>query len=150
MVQLFSKYSVSEIILFIVILSLALRRFVEFIDWLKKRTKQAVQEADAPALLQKAVQKQSQELLLIKTELDSLKKSINLLIASDKDDIRQALTRDHHYFCYTLHSIDDYSLDCMERRYSHYTQEGGNSYVHTLMQDVRALPKVNNNQPTQV
>jgi len=77
----------------------------------------------------------------IQSELTSLKDSITLLIESDIDDIKQSLTKDHHYFCYKLKSIDDYSLDCMERRYSHYKEEGGNSFVQTLMEEVRALPR---------
>ena len=40
MQELVTNYSISEIILFVVILSLSLRRVVEFIDWVRKRAKQ--------------------------------------------------------------------------------------------------------------
>ena len=59
-----------------------------------------------------------------------------------KDDIKSWLVEKHHYFCYEKGYIDDYSLDCMERRYRHYADEGGNSYAATLMAEVRALPKM--------
>ena len=141
MAQLFTTYSVSEVILFIIILAIAIKKFVEFIDWAKKRTRQAIEENNIPNQLMNITQKHEVQLQQIKTDLNSLKDSINLLIESDKDDIKQSITENHHYFCYKLKSIDDYSLDCMEKRYSHYTEEGGNSFVETLMQEVRALPR---------
>lgn len=141
MIQLFTHYSPREIIIFIIILAIAIKNVVQFKDWAKKRTKQAVQEADKPIQLEQTIDKHEQQLVDIKQELSDIKKSINLLIESDKDDIKQSLTKDHHYFCYKLKSIDDYSLDCMEKRYSHYKDEGGNSFIKILMQEVRTLPR---------
>ena len=66
---------------------------------------------------------------------------INLLIDSDKDSIKSFITDRHHHFCYDKKWIDDYSLDCIEKRYKHYTDEGGNSFIHDLMKELRALPK---------
>ena len=37
--------------------------------------------------------------------------------------------------------IDDFSLDCLERRYQHYADEGGNSFIEGFMEELRALPK---------
>ena len=141
MIQLFTHYTISEIIIFTLILAVAVKKLVDFIDWYKKRTHQAVEEADKPLVLQQTITKHDQELSEIKTQLSNIKDAINLLIASDKDDIKQSLTKDHHYFCYKLGSIDDYSLDCMEKRYSHYKDQGGNSFVKTLMEQVRMLPR---------
>jgi hypothetical protein len=41
----------------------------------------------------------------------------------------------------SLNYIDDYSLDCLERRFKHYQDEGGNSYIEDLMKDLRSLSK---------
>ena len=141
MIQLFTNYTVNEIIIFFFILLLAIKKIVDFIDWYKKRTRQAVEQADKPAQLKEVIDQHEEQLSDIKTQLSDIKTAINLLIESDKDDIKQSLTKDHHYFCYKLGSIDDYSLDCMEKRYSHYTDEGGNSFVKTLMEEVRMLPR---------
>ena len=75
------------------------------------------------------------------TTLDQLTKKVNMLIDSDKDDIKAYITRRHHYFMYQKGWIDDYSLDCIEKRYSHYQDEGGNSFIGSLMQQIRDLPK---------
>ena len=74
-------------------------------------------------------------------KMNELTDNINMLIKSDKDDIKAHITEKHHYFCYIQHWIDDYSLDCLERRYDHYVDEGGNSYIESLMKEIRKLPK---------
>lgn len=141
MAQLFTAYSMSEIILFIIILAIAIKNLVQFIDWSKKRAKQAINENEKPAQLEKITKDHEKELAEIKTQLTELKNSVNLLIESDRDDIKHSITRNHHYFCYELGSIDDYSLDCLERKYSHYKDQGGNSFVASMMQDLRNLPR---------
>ena len=63
------------------------------------------------------------------------------MVESDKDDIKAWITEKHHFYCYEKRHIDDYSLDCIEKRYAHYQDEGGNSFVEDLMKDIRKLPK---------
>lgn len=75
-------------------------------------------------------------------EIQHLKENITNLTASDKDDIKAWITEKHHHFCYEIKYIDDYSLDCIEKRYAHYVDEGGNSFIRTLMEEIRNLPKV--------
>lgn len=139
--QLFTSYSISQIILFLIILAIAIKNFVQFVDWSKKRTRQAVEISEKPQQLEQITKKHEQQLNQIKNELQQLTKSIDLLIQSDRDDIKHSITKQHHYFCYTLGSIDDYSLDCIERKYSHYKEQGGNSFVDTMMEDLRELPR---------
>ena len=141
MSQLITHYSVSEIILFIIILAVAVKELITFIDWAKNRTAQAVHQSEKSTELKETSQRHEKELNEIKNSIKSLQQSINLLILSDRDDIKQSLTKDHHYFCYKLGSIDDYSLDCLERKYSHYKDEGGNSFVAGMMEDLRQLPR---------
>jgi phosphoenolpyruvate-protein kinase (PTS system EI component) len=77
----------------------------------------------------------------INEQINILTDKVNLLVDSDKDDIKAFITREHHYFCYQKQWIDTYSLDCIERRFVHYRQENGNSFVEDLMKELRALPK---------
>ena len=56
-----------------------------------------------------------------------------MLIESDKDDIKAYITREHHFFCYEQGWIDDFSLDCLEKRYAHYKIEGGNTFIDGFM-----------------
>lgn len=67
-------------------------------------------------------------------------KELQLLKDSDRDDIRSWIVQQYHYFCETKKWIDDFSMDALERRYAHYVDEGGNSYVSSLMDQIRSLP----------
>ena len=138
MEQLISRFTLNQIILFTIVLAMAIKSLVDFLDWIRKRAKEAVHEKQFPGQLAK---KNEQELINIKQQIDNINKNINLLIQSDKDAIKYAIIKQHHYFCYDKKHIDDYSMECLERRYSHYKQEGGNSYIQDLMKELRDLPK---------
>lgn len=155
MLDLLNKYTVDEILMFLVLLALALKGTISFFDWAKGRLdkiyKKRYNIKEAREDVEKELEEQEcqiQQLVNIQTQIQQqileLHKSIDMLIESDKDDIKAWLTQQHHYFCFQKGYIDDYSLDCMEKRYKHYADEGGNSFVATLMSEVRALPKMPN------
>lgn len=153
MLDLLKAYTVDQILIFIVLLAVALKGAVSYWEWgidkLKKHfTKDTTGKARDDELESKikdsvsridtliANQERMQEHML---EID---KMITLLIESDKDDIKAWITQQHHFFCYQKGAIDDYSMDCIERRYGCYQDEGGNSFVAGLMRDLRELPRV--------
>lgn len=154
MIELLAKYSLSEIAAFLITFALAIKGVISFYDWATERLKKAfsketqrdkekevleerlVYGADKMRALDKQ-QKQTNE------QLKAIHKQLEMLISSDKDDIKADLTKDHHYFCYKKKWIDDYSLDYMQRRFERYVEEGGNSFIEKLMDEVKDLP----NQP---
>lgn len=141
MVDLLKAFSLEQIVLFTVLLALAIKGLISFIDWVKERNNKAFKVAQKPIELQNTLQKHDEEIKDLHSSIDSLLQKIDLLIQSDKDDIKAFITREHHYFCYQKGWIDDYSLDCIEKRFDHYQDEGGNSFVETLMNELRSLPK---------
>ena len=74
-------------------------------------------------------------------EIKLFKQQLEMIIESDKDDIKSWITEKHHFYCYERKWIDDYSMDCIEKRYGHYKDEGGNSFIEELMNELRNLPK---------
>lgn len=145
MMELVESYSLHEIVIFLVIFSAAIKGIFDFWDWLKAKVynhfnkEQSAQDKDVK---QDETIKQilaTQEIL--KAENQEIKDCLQLLIESDKDSIKSFIIKEHHYYCYEREWIDDYSLDAIERRYKHYTDEGGNSFVHTLVEELRALPR---------
>ena len=66
---------------------------------------------------------------------------MDTLTESDKDDIKAFITREYHYFVEQIGWIDDYSMDCLEKRYAHYVAYRGNTFVGELMKALRALPR---------
>ena len=146
LIELLSTYSVTEIITFIVIIALAIKGTVEFFDWGKKRMQSASnarhEEEDSQTTIKENIDELFKMQKAQKESIDKLTQAVDLLIQSDKDDIKAWITEKHHYYCYQLKYIDDFSLDCIEKRYSHYKKEGGNSFVEDLMRDLRSLKKV--------
>lgn len=152
MKDLLNTFSIEQILLFIVFAAVAIKGVISWIDWVKERGDKIFEGKHKKLTLQKSVEnltKAQEEMRCdidrcqsqLKQTVNEIKTSIDLLMQSDKDDIKSYITREHHYFCYVLGYIDDYNLDCIERRYKHYEDEGGNSFVSDLMKDIRALPK---------
>lgn len=135
MINLLEQFSLNEIVIFVILLGTAVKGFLSFLDWLNEK---GVKFFNSKYQKPKQTEKVMQELI---NEIKSLKEDVGLLMESDKDDIKAFITRQHHYFCYQLKQIDDQSLDCIEKRYSHYKDQGGNSYIDTLMHDLRSLPR---------
>ena len=140
------NYSIEEILTFIVAIAVAVKGCISFLDWAIARLKQAFEVSDQPKKLKQKIQDHTQQIQELKEIIEKLSDKIDVLIKSDRDDIKAFITREHHSFCYEKGWIDDYSLDCIEKRYDHYKEEGGNSFIATLMDEVRALPK----KPTQL
>ena len=152
MLELLQHYSIPEIFLFIVLLALAFKSVVSFFEWLEERIKKAfnikfgkisekekmnkrIEDGENLTFQLREHQKRDDE------ALQDLSKKIDILIESDRDAIKTYITKEHHKFCYNKGWIDDFSLDCLEKRFKHYADEGGNSFICGFMQELRALPK---------
>lgn len=151
--QLLAKYSITEIVVFLVILGFAIKELVTFFDWAHSRLRKKFDKEDEHEEIKEQLDTVVNRLNDIETHFNTMinenrvkysemQQSIDLLIASDKDDIKAWITAQHHLFVYEYKCIDDYSLDCIEKRFAHYRDEGGNSFIELLMSEIRALPKV--------
>ncbi len=152
MKDLVETYSIQEILLFLVTFALAIKGFVSFWDWgyerIRKIFKKEIEQEDEIDYIQVQIDEHKKEYNMLKESQEKLQKDlsnildkVNLLIDSDKDDIKSYITDRHHHFCYQKKWIDDYSLDCIEKRYKHYKDEGGNSFIKDLIEELRGLPK---------
>lgn len=141
MVALLQMYSLEQIIIFIVMLSLAVKGCINFLDWLSVRLKVHVENIQKPERLEEHLEIHSQAIEDIQNAIKNLQHTMNILIESDRDAIKTFITRQHHYFSYQKKWIDDYSLNCIEKRYEHYKDQGGNSFIGTFMEELRALPR---------
>lgn len=153
MIELFQSYSLGTIIGVLVLAAVAIKEVVTFVEWawgkLKKQFKKETKMKDEHDKIYKYIDEHNKQIdTLIKNQesmqeyMNKIQTSIDLLLESDKDDIKSWITEKHHYFCYQKQCIDDYSLDCLERRFKHYLDEHGNSYVADLMEDIHKLPIV--------
>ena len=152
MTELLNTYSLGEVVSFVVTLALATKGLVTFWDWAVDRIKRSFnkqnQKEKELQILDEKIERNVQKIEEVsdkqeesKETLNKLINSVDILIQSDKDSIKSYITKEHHYYCYRQKWIDDYTLDCIEKRYGHYKKEGGNSFIEDLMKELRELPK---------
>ena len=150
MKELLETYSVVEIIVFLVLAAAAVKCVIEFFDWSRKRLKDIFDKEYNASQQQAEINRQFNDIddrikdleqtqTNIVEKLDKVSDNINLLLASDMDDIKMDLTKEHHYYC-KQGWIDDYSLECCLKRYNHYKDEGGNSFIKRFIDELHELP----------
>lgn len=148
---LLNTYSLSDIFLFTVLLVSIIIGGIRLSDEVGRFMKRFFDRASAKNKKEELVQKRFKELeerqltseKVASETTESLKaftEKLAILVDSDKDSIKAYLTDKHHYYYYTQKWVDDYNLDCIERRYVHYKKAGGNSFVDHLMEELRSLP----------
>lgn len=142
MKELFSKYSVDEVVMFIIMLALAIKGLISFIDWAHDRLKQYFNKETKVSSVEEQLRQIIESQQALSDKVDGISAQVEILFNSDRDDIKAWITEKHHYFCYKLGYIDDFNLNCIEKRYEHYKEENGNSFVADLMADIRRLPIV--------
>ena len=131
-------FPISEILLCIIGVLVLVKWIIEYFDWGHKRTKD---KYDQEAGHEKDINQNSEDIKMLIEMQKQQNKRIELLIDSDKDDIKAFITKEYHYFVERVGWIDDYSLDCLEKRFLHYQDENGNSFAEDLMSEIRRLPK---------
>ena len=141
LIQLFSQFSLGQILIIIILLGLSAKGVVTFFDWVKERLYKLSNKQLKSKKTNEQIKNQEETINNLKKDVEKIQKSIDTLIESDKENIKAWITEKHHYYCYEKKYIDDYTLDCLERRFSRYEEEGGNSFVHNLMDDLRDLPR---------
>lgn len=152
MLELLGTYSLTQIVTFIVLLAIAVKEGITLVIWFKDFFKKKFNDDMKNTV---ATEKQNEQIDKIKEDIQILienqekvfeeiqlfKQQLEMIIESDKDDIKSWITEKHHFYCYERKWIDDYSMDCIEKRYGHYKDEGGNSFIEELMNELRGLPK---------
>ena len=141
MLDLLDKFTPVEIIIFIVMLAIAFKKIADFLDWMADKIKKRDLFKKGEYTEEQRNKQIDETLESLSGVLKNLSEKVDILMNSDKDAIKAFITKEHHYFCYQKKWIDDYSLDCIERRYDHYKEENGNSFISGLMEELRALPK---------
>lgn len=143
---LLEQFDIKTIFTILLLAFFAIIEIMRGIDYLrnkgKNKIKQLQQEKQRISTLEELEQNNEDSIQQVKTDIEEIKQNVNLLIDSDKDDIRAWITDKYHYFI-KLKYIDDFTLDCLERRFKSYKQEGGNTYVDSMMEELRRLPRKN-------
>lgn len=155
MKELLQTYNISDIIIVLFMVLIAIKEAIEIFKYYKGVIKGGIEKEDSQQdkineiinkvdLLNEKYEKTVEEMRLIKQDYNEHFKGqeeiLNVLLESDRDDIKGYIVEKHHYFT-TQGWIDDFSMDVLTKRFKHYQDEGGNSYAERLMAELDSLPK---------
>lgn len=167
MLKLFETYSFSQILVFTIMLSVAVKGVTDFVEWIKDKYEKkfnkdhlALNKEEELKRSYEVGQKHYEEILgynrRLETKMDIIAKTmrekiekiesqLTQLTESDMHDIKGWIVEKHHHLI-KKGWVDDFTMDTLERRYSDYIAEDGNSYVAGLMAELRALPHFPNEE----
>jgi hypothetical protein len=144
MIEALESLGLTNIVIIILILLFGIKELLELIDFFKGRNKQAFQSVQEEEEIKQLIKDTAGKLTDIQKHFDGVveehNKTLKMLVASDRDDIKGYITEKFHYFT-ELGYIDDFSMEVLERRFEHYIAEGGNSFIEAMMNQLRALPR---------
>ena len=161
MIDFLTSFSVNQILIYTIMLGFAIKGGIDFFEWCKEKYKQKFNKDYTVHNKQENLEKhyiicqeQHQESLerykTLESKIDKLAEDINQkvdkieaqliqLTESDMHDIKGWIVEKHHLFV-KKGWVDDFTMDTLERRFSDYVAEDGNSYIAGLMAEIRALP----------
>lgn len=149
MLNLLNNFSIEQIIIFVVILALAIKELSTLFDFFVKRLENRFNGKKNEQEDKEEIKNDIEELKYLINEIkDNQKKTqdiIDVLLRSDVEDTRSWIVRNYHYYMdHPELPISDFEMDCIEKRFLCYQEEGGNSYVHDLVDELRKMHKERN------
>lgn len=108
-------------------------------DLTKNITETENKSKDSDEVIVSRIDTYEEHQIVLHDKLDKLSESINLMIESDKESIRSFITIEY-YKAVNQKYIEVYVLQAIEYRYEKYLQEHGDSFISTLMEELRKLP----------
>ena len=92
MLELFKTYSIDEIVMFILLLALAIKGIVDLYDWFKKRFREPIDKEmtneEQKQEIMDILNTHEENIMACKERLEKILEIINILVDSDKDDIK--------------------------------------------------------------
>lgn len=159
MKDLIDSFTPTQIIVFIILGSLAVKGIWDMMDFFKNKYKEKFNKDYQKISFEEEMKKNyeicreqhdetlelygaiDEKLDILTNSIDALAIRVDHLTVSDRNDIRQYIVKEYHHYVEEQGQIDDYSLDCILQRFEDYKAEGGNSYIHTLIEEIKKLPK---------
>lgn len=155
MEELLARFELTDIIIMLTLLIVGAEKLIKAIDWFRARFRKSYDEENTLREEVEDLNKFYEEKKVVdegfakvNERIDKVCDLVDMLVESDKESIKAYITERHHFFVQELKWIDYHSMDCLERRFSIYEREHGNSFVEDLMNDLRQLPKMPIDQNT--
>lgn len=162
MLNLLASFSVQQILTFSVLGALAFKGVVDFFEWCKalynkkfNKDYEEIKEAENIKNHFAIYEKQRDEFLekynsleskidnladQLDERIDKMETHLEILTNSDMHAIKGWIVEKHHNLI-RQGWVDDFTMDTLEHRFSDYKAEDGNSYIASLMEEIKELPK---------
>ena len=136
MVQFFQQYTLEATIIFLFMFGTALKQGYELVQYFRNKTFNHIDKIrEQEETLRQVIKNMQQQ----KKQLQSITDKIDELLVSDKDSIKSWIVMLYKQYKTDPSGLDSMQMDLLERRFSHYKKEGGNSYIDNLMQELREI-----------
>ena len=136
MIELLGAYSIKDIIIFIFMIAVAIKEARQLWIYYKKVRDENYKNDHKDETQDEYIKKNQQT-------IEKLSKSMTLLIESDKDGIKAWIVSKYHQFKEHPEQLDDIEWDLLNKRFNHYKEQGGNSYIEDLMTIMEQIYKKN-------
>ena len=136
MIELLGAYSIKDIIIFIFMIAVAIKEARQLWIYYKKVRDENYKNDHKDETQDEYIKKNQQT-------REKLSKSMALLIESDKDGIKAWIVSKYHQFKEHPEQLDDIEWDLLNKRFNHYKEQGGNSYIEDLMTIMEQIYKKN-------
>ena len=143
--EILNKYTLVELILLFCGLVIAAKVIGQAIEWVmgKARGRFSKEEEDTrqSQRIETELSNLSEGMLGINNRLSAVERSIDNINTNQIDDMRIYLIDKYKYYK-SLGRIDEMSHQLIESKYVTYKRTGGDTYIDGIMNEIRALPKV--------
>lgn len=138
MSELLTKFDITTIILVLFMTAFAIREVFELYHYFNDKIYGRYEKQDNT---KDTIDNLSATLASVLQQVKDIDKKINLLQESDKDAIKSWIVGLYHKYKENPKEFGAMQMDLLERRYGHYKDQGGNSYIDQLMEDLRTIYK---------
>lgn len=138
MSELLTKFDITTIILVLFMTAFAIREVFELYHYFHDKIYGRYEKQDNT---KDTIDNLSTTLASVLQQVKDIDKKINLLQESDKDAIKSWIVGLYHKYKENPKELGAMQMDLLERRYGHYKDQGGNSYIDQLMEDLRTIYK---------
>ena len=168
--QLFGQYNFGDIVIIIILVLMCAKSLGEALSWAYNTIKGKFRKDSEAEQIIDEHETMEQKLNALSSSMDSLCETVQSIqdevhalskkqdnfqkkifdMESKQVDLQEQFLYDarafiidkYHYHCYVAHQIDEITMDSLENRYATYKSHGGNSFIDSLMDRLRALPLV--------
>ena len=136
MENLLNTFDFKTIMLVLFLVAVGARELIQLYRYFRTRIYGKFEMQDNEKETMNNMEKSMQSVLL---ELKDIDKKLTLLQVSNRDSIKSWILMSYQKYKENNAQLDSMQMDLLERRYQHYKDQGGNSYIDEIMEELRSI-----------